>query len=294
MILLLLGGMSLFFILLVVGYYFYKTSYSETNEVEKEDDLEVDDDDLEVDDDDLEVDDDLQNIDKSGDNAVGQSDIQVDTENDDADNTNVDNERSEYTGGGLEEAPPMPNEEEPEEDDSSQLCNASLCTGGKVLKSSTIKGNTEDKCCRDKFCSEDWDPAKGNGDPCRQFGMQYNRNSQWNGNTKEQCCKVDTTSYSKWCVQRVARKPDGTFEKTRSPIPYTGGHGFQPNAYSGTPHLKNWERAHWDGHLDSEHNWDRNGLKVSYVVADVADWTHHTRLSSIKNGKTELSPVNWL
>lgn len=251
MLLLLIAGMSLFFILLMGGYYIYKNSEDDDSEDEVEDD------------------DDLQNIDTTGGNPIGQSDLEVDGGND---NSDVNNERSEYTGGGLEEAPPMSGEEETVKDESSQLCKASLCNGGKVLISNTIKGDTEDKCCRDKYCSEDWDPGKNPSDPCRQFGMKYNKNSQWNGNSKEQCCEVDTTSYSKWCVQRVARKPDGTFEKTRSPIPYKGGHGFHPRAYRGTPHKK-------------------LGF-VKYVVADVADWEHHTARSSTKNGKKVASALD--
>ena len=155
--------------------------------------------------------------------------------------------------------------------------------------SNTIKGDSEDKCCRNKYCSEDWDPEKNPSDPCRQFGMQYNKNSQWDGNSKEKCCIVDTTSYSKWCVQGVARKPNGTFEKTRSPIPYSGGHGFLPLAYSGTPHKKSWGRAHWDGIHSNQHKWVDG--KVNYDVADVPDWTHHKLRPSIKNGKTEWSAV---
>ena len=272
MILLLVGGMGLFFILLIVGYYFYKNSDSDSVNNEETENEEEDTPKNEEED-------------TNRTNAVGQSNIQVN--GDDTDNLNVNNERNEYTGGGLDEAPPMPGEEESVEDDNSQLCTSSLCTGGKVLISSTAKGNTEDKCCRDKFCSEDWDPVKNPSDPCRQFGMQYNRDSQWNGNSKEQCCKVDTTSYSKWCVQRVARKPDGTFEKTRSPIPYKGGHGFNPYAHNGTPHKKSWARAHWDGYPDNEHNW-KDGV-IGYVVGDVADWEHHNGRPSRKGGKTEWS-----
>ena len=139
MILLLVGGMSLFFILLIVGYYFYKNSDNVNNEETENEETENE----ETENEETENEDE----DTNRTNAVGQSNIQVN--GDDTDNLNVNNERNEYTGGGLDEAPPMPGEEE--SDDNSQLCTSSLCTGGKVLISSTVKGNTEDKCCRDKF-----------------------------------------------------------------------------------------------------------------------------------------------
>jgi len=75
----------------------------------------------------------------------------------------------------------------------------------------------------------DWNPdATPPGDPeqCKEDGMVFDEDiPNPNGKTNAECCKEDTTSYSRWCVQDVAYKADGTTEKTRSPSPVTGGWG---------------------------------------------------------------------
>ena len=122
-------------------------------------------------------------------------------------------------------------------------CAATLCTGSKVMRTKpdggVRMGTTVDICCRDKACQIDWDPAMG-GDPekCREQGMVFNEDyvadGKATGKTNDECCKVDTTSYSKWCVQEVAHKLDGTKEKTPSPFPWYGGYvGSHADAIAG-------------------------------------------------------------
>ena len=148
------------------------------------------------------------------------------------------------SSGGLDSAPPPPqgeytpiagyNERNP-------ICDPSLCGGEKVLKSSTTRGTTIDQCCRDKACEIDWntDLPGVDIDPCLEDGMvrddEYTNGRD--GKTNAECCKEDTTSYSKWCVQEVAYKADGTTAKTASPEPWRGGYGdlWWKNRTAGTP-----------------------------------------------------------
>ena len=129
--------------------------------------------------------------------------------------------------GGLDSAPqPSSREYTPIVSSRKPFCEASICTGEKVLRSSTRRGDTIDECCRDKSCQIDWNPDRG-GDPeqCTPLGMVFDEEytKGRDGKTNEECCKEDTTSYSKWCVQEVAYKADGTTEKTKSPNPDSGG-----------------------------------------------------------------------
>ena len=128
--------------------------------------------------------------------------------------------------GGLTGPPPPPAPGEYTELASSAkpVCDPALCAGDKVLKGTNKKGTTIDECCRDKACEVDWDPDAG-GDPeqCRADGMIFDEDiPNPDGKTNAECCKEDTTSYSKWCVQEVAYKADGTTEKTKSPNPDSG------------------------------------------------------------------------
>ena len=134
--------------------------------------------------------------------------------------------------GGLDSAPVAPGSPGAYKEIASKpVCDPNLCTGDKVLKSTTKKGDTVEECCRDKACMVDWNPnARPPGDPeqCKADGMIFDEDiPNPNGKTNAECCKEDTTSYSRWCVQDVAYKADGTTEKTRSPSPVTGGWGDQ-------------------------------------------------------------------
>ena len=132
--------------------------------------------------------------------------------------------------GGLDSPPVAPGSPGAYQEIASKpVCDPNLCTGEKVLKSTTRKGDTVEECCRDKACMVDWNPdATPPGDPeqCKADGMVFDDDiPNPNGKTNAECCKEDTTSYSRWCVQDVAYKADGTTEKTRSPSPVTGGWG---------------------------------------------------------------------
>lgn len=151
--------------------------------------------------------------------------------------------------GGLTGPPPPPAPGEYTELASSAkpVCDPALCTGDKVLKSTTKKGSTIDECCRDKACEVDWNPDAG-GDPeqCRVDGMIFDEDiPNPDGKTNAECCKKDTTSYSKWCVQDVAYKKDGSTEKTRSPAPWRGGGGdhWKQNYRAGS---KDWHKTDGD------------------------------------------------
>lgn len=151
------------------------------------------------------------------------------------------------SSGGLDSAPPPPGEYTPlaSYNERNPICEASICTGEKVLKSSSTRGTTIDQCCRDKACEIDWNPDLPEGarvvdiDPCLEDGMvrddEYTNGRD--GKTNAECCKFDTTSYSKWCVQEVAYKADGTTAKTASPEPWRGGYGdvHWRNRTAGTP-----------------------------------------------------------
>ena len=132
--------------------------------------------------------------------------------------------------GGLDSAPVAPSSPGAYQEIASKpVCDPNLCTGDKVLKSTTKKGDTVEECCRDKACMIDWNPdatPPGDPDQCKADGMIFDEDiPNPNGKTNAECCKEDTTSYSRWCVQDVAYKADGTTEKTRSPSPVTGGWG---------------------------------------------------------------------
>ena len=147
------------------------------------------------------------------------------------------------SSGGLDSAPPPPGEYTPlaSYNERNPICEASICTGEKVLKSSSTRGTTIDQCCRDKACEIDWNPDLSGVDidPCLEDGMvrddEYTNGRD--GKTNAECCKFDTTSYSKWCVQEVAYKADGTTEKTSSPSPWRGGYGdlHWKNRVAGSP-----------------------------------------------------------
>jgi|TARA_B110000971_G_C20024564_1_gene508116 hypothetical protein len=128
--------------------------------------------------------------------------------------------------GGLDSLPPGTTPSETLAGSGDTLCSSTLCTGDKVLRSTTKKGTTEDVCCRDKSCQIDWNPDYG-GDPeqCKNDGMVFDEEytNGTDGKTNAECCKEDTTSYSKWCVQKAAYKPDGTKVLTKSPSPWRGG-----------------------------------------------------------------------
>lgn len=114
------------------------------------------------------------------------------------------------------------------------LCSASLCTGTKTLKSKTKKGTTAKECCRDKACSIDWNPDNGGDENlCKAEGKVFNEDADDYGKTNDECCKFDTTSYARWCVQDKAYKADGSTVKTNSPMPLGGvvefGVGNHPN-----------------------------------------------------------------
>lgn len=82
----------------------------------------------------------------------------------------------------------------------SSACDSSICTGGKVLKNSSARGNTVEDCCREKSCRLDFDPqspsaiedAQGVG-LCEQNGLIYIDNLLYyesnNGSTVEECCE---------------------------------------------------------------------------------------------------------
>ena len=132
--------------------------------------------------------------------------------------------------GGLDSAPVAPGSPGAYQEIASKpVCDPNLCTGEKVLKSTTRKGDTVEECCRDKACMIDWNPDSnppGDPDQCKVDGMIFDEDiPNPNGKTNAECCKEDTTSYSRWCVQDVAYKADGTTEKTASPSPVTGGWG---------------------------------------------------------------------
>ena len=134
------------------------------------------------------------------------------------------------SSGGLDSAPPPQDGYTPVQsyNERNPICDASLCTGDKTLRNSTKRGTTVEKCCRDKSCQIDWNPDMG-GDPeqCNADGMVWDDDytNGRDGKTNAECCKADTTSYSKWCVQPVAYRADGTKEKTSSPSPWFGGFG---------------------------------------------------------------------
>ena len=145
--------------------------------------------------------------------------------------------------GGFDDIPPSGQHVTDEyasapEESGTTPCAASLCTGSKVIRTkpggTPRMGTTADICCRDKACQIDWDPASGgNPQQCKEVGMVFNSDytdangvysqALRSGKTNTECCKEDTTSYSKWCVQEVAYKADGTTEKTASPFPWWGG-----------------------------------------------------------------------
>jgi len=151
------------------------------------------------------------------------------------DSTSKKNVPSPSPEGGLNNSsgdlplPPPPPPGEYTEITGKPLCDPNLCTGDKLLKSTRQKGTTVNECCRDKACIIDWNPnATPPGDPeqCKTDGMVFDEDlPNPRGKTNAECCKFDTTSYSRWCVQDVAYKADGTTEKTRSPSPVTGGWG---------------------------------------------------------------------
>ena len=151
------------------------------------------------------------------------------------------------SSGGLTSAPPPPGEYTPVKsyNERNPICDASLCTGDKTLKKSTKRGTTVEECCRDKACEIDWNPDMG-GDPeqCKSDGMVWDDDytKGRDGKTNAECCKDDTTSYSKWCVQNVAYRADGTKEKTSSPSPWFGGYGdlHWKNRVAGTQNTWNF------------------------------------------------------
>lgn len=116
----------------------------------------------------------------------------------------------------------------------SPVCDPKLCTGTKVLKSKDKKGTTVNQCCRDKSCVADWNPEYGgNPEQCRRDGMVFDDQAPDMGKTNKECCKFDTTSYARWCVQDKAYKANGSAVKTNSPMPLSGvlehGVGNHPN-----------------------------------------------------------------
>ena len=146
--------------------------------------------------------------------------------------------------GGLDSAPVAPGSPGAYQEIASKpVCDPNLCTGEKVLKSTTRKGDTVEECCRDKACMIDWNPdatPPGDPDQCKADGMIFDEDiPNPTGKTNAECCKEDTTSYSRWCVQDVAYKADGTTEKTRSPSPVTGGWGdhWWKNRKAGTTEI---------------------------------------------------------